>query len=147
MIIRQSMYIYIHIYIYMYIYILSIITREIGKLKTHSLTYCIMDNCENMPYLIHTLDKLYLTGILWVQCLQRIFLTSTHHVSALLLFGPLCSPFRPQDILTINSNPLFTVSDYWLWVCEYKYIVHAFGYILDVILRIRRINVNQLISL
>ena len=39
MIIRQS------------IYILSIITREMGKLKTHSLTYCIMDNWENMPYL------------------------------------------------------------------------------------------------
>ena len=28
------------------IYILSIITREIGKLKTHSPIYCIMDNWE-----------------------------------------------------------------------------------------------------
>ena len=28
----------------MMIYILSIITREMGKLKTHSPTYCIMDN-------------------------------------------------------------------------------------------------------
>ena len=42
MIIRQS------------IYILSIITREMGKLKTHSPTYCIMDNWENMPDLTHT---------------------------------------------------------------------------------------------
>ena len=38
--------------------------KEMGKLKTHSLTYCIMDNWENMPYLTHTLDKIYLTGIL-----------------------------------------------------------------------------------
>ena len=50
MLIRQSM------------YILSIITKEMGKLKTHSPTYCIMDNWENI--LDHTLDKLYLTGIL-----------------------------------------------------------------------------------
>ena len=52
MIIRQS------------IYILSIITREMGKLKTHSPTYCIMDNGENMLNLTHTLEKVYLTGIL-----------------------------------------------------------------------------------
>ena len=52
MIIRQS------------IYILSIITKEMGKLKTHSPTYCIMDNWENILNLTHTLDKLYLTGIL-----------------------------------------------------------------------------------
>ena len=42
MIIRQS------------IYILSIITKEMGKLKTHSLTYCIMDNWENMLKRTHT---------------------------------------------------------------------------------------------
>ena len=52
------------------IYILSIITRDMGKLKTHGPTYCIMDNWEYMLYLIHTLDKTYLTGILEVQCLQ-----------------------------------------------------------------------------
>ena len=52
MIIRQS------------IYILSIITREMGKLKTHSPTYYIIDNWENMLNLTHTLDKIYLTGIL-----------------------------------------------------------------------------------
>ena len=52
MIIRQS------------IYIPSIITRGMGKLKTHSLTYCIMDNWENMLNLTHTLDKIYLTNIL-----------------------------------------------------------------------------------
>ena len=46
------------------IYILSIITRETGKLKTHSPTYCIMGNWENMPYLTNTLDKIYVTGIL-----------------------------------------------------------------------------------
>ena len=61
MLIRQSM------------YILSIITKEMGKLKTHSPTYCIMDNWENMPNLTHTLDKLYLTGILLVQCLKIKF--------------------------------------------------------------------------
>ena len=52
MIIRQS------------IYILSIITREMSKLKTYSPTYCIMDNGENMLNLTHTLDKIYLTVIL-----------------------------------------------------------------------------------
>ena len=46
------------------IYILSIIMRGMGKLKTHSPTYCIMDNWENMLTLTHTLDKIYLTGIL-----------------------------------------------------------------------------------
>ena len=56
MIIRQS------------IYILSIITRGVGKLKAPSPTYCIMncimDNWDNMLNLSHTLDKIYLTGIL-----------------------------------------------------------------------------------
>ena len=51
MIIRQS------------ICIRSIITREMGQLKTHSPTYFVMDNWDNMPYLTHTLDKLYLTGV------------------------------------------------------------------------------------
>ena len=46
--------------------ILSIITKGMGKLKTHSPTYCIMDNWENMLKLTHTLDKLYMTGILYV---------------------------------------------------------------------------------
>ena len=52
------------------IYILSIITREMSRLKTHSPTCFVMDNWENMLYLTHTLDQLYLTGIFWVQCLQ-----------------------------------------------------------------------------
>ena len=42
------------------IYILSTITREMGKLKAHSPTYFIMGNWENMLYLAHTLDKLFL---------------------------------------------------------------------------------------
>ena len=56
MIIRQS------------IYIRSIMARGDGKLKTHSPTYCIMDgimdNWDNMLDLTHTLDKIYMTGIL-----------------------------------------------------------------------------------
>ena len=59
--------------IYIYIYIISIITKEMGKLKAHSPTYCIMDNWENMLNLSHELHKLYLTGILYVQCLQIKF--------------------------------------------------------------------------
>ena len=35
----------------------TIMTKEMGKLKTHSPTYCIMDNWENMFNLTHTLDK------------------------------------------------------------------------------------------
>ena len=38
--------------------------KEMGKLKTHSPTDHVMDNWENMPYLTHTLDKIYLTAIL-----------------------------------------------------------------------------------
>ena len=43
---------------------LSIITREMGKLKTHSPIYCVMNKWECMFNLTHTLDKIYLTGIL-----------------------------------------------------------------------------------
>ena len=39
------------------IYIISIITREMGKLKTYNPTYCIMDSGENTLNLTHTLDK------------------------------------------------------------------------------------------
>ena len=46
------------------VYIISIITRENGKLKTYNPIYCIMNDRENMLYLTHTLDKIYLTGIL-----------------------------------------------------------------------------------
>ena len=47
-----------------YFIFLAIITREMGKLKTHSPIYCIMDDWENILNLTHTLDKIYLTGIL-----------------------------------------------------------------------------------
>ena len=48
----------------------KIITREMGKLKTYSPTYCIMDDEENIPNLTHTLDKIYPTGIFLIRCLQ-----------------------------------------------------------------------------
>ena len=35
------------------------------KLKAHSPTYCIRDNWENMLNRTHTLDKIYLTGIVF----------------------------------------------------------------------------------
>ena len=38
--------------IYIYIYMLSMITREMGKLKTYNPTYCIMDNGEYMLILL-----------------------------------------------------------------------------------------------
>ena len=44
--------------------------KDISKMKTHSPIYCITDNWENMLNLTHTLNKIYLTGILEVQCLQ-----------------------------------------------------------------------------
>ena len=44
-------------------YILSTITRELGKLKTYSPIYWIMDNYEKMLNLTHTLDKIYLADI------------------------------------------------------------------------------------
>ena len=44
-------------------YIISTITRKLGKLKTYSPIYWIMDNQENMLNLTHTLDKIYLADI------------------------------------------------------------------------------------
>ena len=44
------------------IYILSVITREMGKLKTHSPTYYILDIWENILDRTQTLDEIYLTG-------------------------------------------------------------------------------------
>ena len=41
------------------IYILSSITWEVGELKTHSPTYCTMDNWENMLYLNHTRQNIF----------------------------------------------------------------------------------------
>ena len=41
-----------------------IIKKEMGKLKTRSPTYCIMDIWENMLNLTHTLDRSYPRGIL-----------------------------------------------------------------------------------
>ena len=49
--------------------ILSIIKREMGKLKTHSPTYCIMDNWEKMLNLAHTPDKIYR---IMISTLQRV---------------------------------------------------------------------------
>ena len=65
------------------IYILWIITRGMGKLKTYSTTYCIMDNGENMLNLTHTLDKIYLRGILKVQCFQ----ISLHNYDNEMMYG------------------------------------------------------------
>ena len=57
------------------IYILSIITRGVGKQKTHSPTCCIidciMDNWENMLNLTHSTKHIWQAS-LWVQCLQKI---------------------------------------------------------------------------
>ena len=38
-----------------------------GKLKTYSPTHCIMDNGENRLNLTHTLDKIYLRGMLEIK--------------------------------------------------------------------------------
>ena len=53
-------------------HILTIITREMGKLKTHSLihVYSIEGNWENWLNLRHTLNRIYLTSILYIQCLE-----------------------------------------------------------------------------
>ena len=101
MIIRQS------------IYILSIITREMGQLKTYSPTCFVMDNWENMPYLTHTLDKLYLTGILWVQCLQ-IRLVIINKVWAILRIYAqrvLSLVWGTVPFFCTNNGPQFSFSD------------------------------------
>ena len=52
------------------LYLLFYITRKIGNLKTHSSIHCLNDNWENLLNFRHTLDRIYLTSILCVQCLQ-----------------------------------------------------------------------------
>ena len=42
-----------------------IIIMKMDTLKTHSPIYCVMDNWGNMLNFTHTLEKIYLTGILW----------------------------------------------------------------------------------
>ena len=45
--------------------------REMGKLKTHRPIYCMKDDWENGLNLKHTLDRIYLTGILIVEYFQK----------------------------------------------------------------------------
>ena len=63
MIIRQSM------------YILFIITKEMGKLKTRSPTYCIMDNWENMLNLTHSTNYIWYTVQPFQRCTKKRFCT------------------------------------------------------------------------
>ena len=51
-------------------YILITITREKGKVKTHSPIYCMKDDWKNKLNRRHTLDRIYMTGVLYVQCLH-----------------------------------------------------------------------------
>ena len=45
------------------IYILSIIANEMGKLKTHSPAYCMMDNWENMLNVTRTIDRQFISSM------------------------------------------------------------------------------------
>ena len=85
------------------IYILSIITKEMGKLKTHSPTYCIMDNWDNMLNLTHTRqilsDRHF--SMLSKLCLEPDTFIYTNYMHMMMssnwnLFrvtGPLCEGF------------------------------------------------------
>ena len=46
------------------------IMREISKFNTHSSIYCMKDNWDNRFNLRHTLDRMFLTGILEFQYLR-----------------------------------------------------------------------------
>ena len=65
---------------------------------------CIMDNWENMLTLTHTLDKVYLTGILHVQCLQIIL----HHDDNEMVY---CTNKRVRSAMQNVSDYLHR---YWL---------------------------------
>ena len=74
MIIRQS------------IYILSIITRGMGKLKTHSPTYCIIDNWEYTLYL-NDVFSVYPISLVMI---ERIYtLSYYHHQIGSIIYYPL----------------------------------------------------------
>ena len=51
-------------------YVPTIITSELGKLKTHSPIYWSRYDGDNWLNLTHTLDSIYLTSILEVQYVQ-----------------------------------------------------------------------------
>ena len=51
-------------------HILTVTTREMYKLKTHSLIYCIKDDWKNWLNLRHIFDEIHITSIGYVPCLQ-----------------------------------------------------------------------------
>ena len=75
------------------VHILTIITGELGKLKTHSPIYWIKDDWENCLNLRHTLGIIYLTSILVVQCLQML-------QNTIMLWWVAC---KTNSIASINS--------------------------------------------
>ena len=57
------------------IYIFSIITRKMGKLNTHSPTYCIMDNCSSLHVTIPNAvykQKIWFSKYTFIKILQNI---------------------------------------------------------------------------
>ena len=50
--------------------IVIITKRELGKLISHSAIYCTEDDSENILNFRHTLDRIYVTNILHVQCFR-----------------------------------------------------------------------------
>ena len=96
MIIRQS------------IYILSIITREMGKLKTHSPMCCIMDNWENMPHLTHSTNYIwqafYKFNVFRKACTMMIMIKLSH--------------------ATICSKAMWTLTDHIVIVFAYSIITN-----------------------
>ena len=107
-----------------FIYILSIITREMGKLKTYSPTYCIMDNWDNMLNLTHTLDKLYLTDFF-------ISSMSSDKVCTIMIMrwcnvqtNTICKPKRIRLFaLIINCTMLMRTNSRFFPECIYNKLV------------------------
>ena len=79
------------------IFILSISQRKL--VNWYSPTYYIMDNWDNMPYLTHTLDKIYLTGV--IELLTELLPeTYVRHQSLHLSYSPRRSPGKQYTTKT-----------------------------------------------
>ena len=61
------------------IYILSIITRKMSKLKTHSPTFCVMDKWQNVLNLTHSTKYTWQAFYKFNDWLILIDLICTHH--------------------------------------------------------------------
>ena len=93
------------------------------KLITHSHIYCMKVNGENISHLIHTLSRIYLASILYVQCFQA----APHNSDEKMAYGgpplPSTGCAVPDVGITYFSMKFFHV---WYTVSAFSYLLRMF---------------------